>query len=164
MTNINRFITAMAAMGILTSASLQAADADGLEINHLGVNNTLVRVSGGDQYLMLPVQENIDDARINVLVDGKIAETIYVRLAKSKTDFLVPYDLSPYKGKDVILDIVTPQGRSSVREAKEDACWKGMELVDPFVMPDTETKYRPLFHHAPLYGWMNDPNGMFYKD
>ena len=164
MTNIKRFITAMAAMGILTSASLQAADADGLEINHLGVNNTLVRVSGGDQYLMLPVQENIDDARINVLVDGKIAETIYVRLAKSKTDFLVPYDLSPYKGKDVILDIVTPQGRSSVREAKEDACWKGLELVDPFVMPDTETKYRPLFHHAPLYGWMNDPNGMFYKD
>ncbi|MDE6193162.1 MAG: GH32 C-terminal domain-containing protein, partial [Muribaculaceae bacterium] len=105
-----------------------------------------------------------DDARINVLVDGKIAETIYVRLAKSKTDFMVPYDLSPYKGKEVILDIVTPQGRSSVREAKEDACWKGMELVDPFVMPDTEKKYRPLFHHAPLYGWMNDPNGMFYKD
>ena len=164
MTNIKRFITAMAAMGILTSASLQAAAADGLEINHLGVNNTLVRVEGGDQYLMLPVQENIDDARINVLVDGKIAETIYVRLAKSKTDFMVPYDLSPYKGKEVILDIVTPQGRSSVREAKEDACWKGMELVDPFVMPDTEKKYRPLFHHAPLYGWMNDPNGMFYKD
>ncbi|MDE6057018.1 MAG: DUF4980 domain-containing protein, partial [Muribaculaceae bacterium] len=154
----------MAAMGILTSASLQAAAADGLEINHLGVNNTLVRVEGGDQYLMLPVQENIDDARINVLVDGKIAETIYVRLAKSKTDFMVPYDLSPYKGKEVILDIVTPQGRSSVREAKEDACWKGMELVDPFVMTDTEKKYRPLFHHAPLYGWMNDPNGMFYKD
>ena len=164
MTNIKRFITAMAAMGILTSASLQAAAADGLEINHLGVNNTLVRVEGGDQYLMLPVQENIDDARINVLVDGKIAETIYVRLAKSKTDFMVPYDLSPYKGKEVILDIVTPQGRSSVREAKEDACWKGMELVDPFVMTDTEKKYRPLFHHAPLYGWMNDPNGMFYKD
>ena len=164
MTNIKRFITAMAAMGILTSASLQAAAADGLEINHLGVNNTLVRVEGGDQYLMLPVQENIDDARINVLVDGKIAETIYVRLAKSKTDFMVPYDLSPYKGKEVIFDIVTPQGRSSVREAKEDACWKGMELVDPFVMTDTEKKYRPLFHHAPLYGWMNDPNGMFYKD
>ncbi|MDE6548057.1 MAG: DUF4980 domain-containing protein, partial [Muribaculaceae bacterium] len=93
MTNIKRFITAMTAMGILTSASLSAAASDGLEINHLGVNNTLVRVTGGDQYLMLPVQENIDDARINVLVDGKIAETIYVRLAKSKTDYLVPFDL-----------------------------------------------------------------------
>ena len=164
MTNIKRFITAMAAMGILTSASLQAAAADGLEINHLGVNNTLVRVAGGDQYLMLPVQENIDDARINVLVDGKIAETIYVRLAKSKTDYSVPFDLSPYKGKNVILDVVTPQGRSSVREAKEDACWNNIHLVDALDIRDTEKQYRPLYHHTPLYGWMNDPNGMFYKD
>ena len=25
-------------------------------------------------------------------------------------------------------------------------------------------QYRPDFHHTPAYGWMNDPNGMFYKD
>lgn len=25
-------------------------------------------------------------------------------------------------------------------------------------------KFRPSYHHTPLYGWMNDPNGMFYKD
>ncbi len=95
MTNIKRFITAMTAMGIMASAAVPAVAADGLEIDHLGVNNTLVRVTGGDQYLMLPVQESVDDAKINVLVDGKIAETIYVRLAKSKTDYLVPFDLSP---------------------------------------------------------------------
>ena len=164
MTNIKRFITAMTAIGIMTSASIPAVAADDLKIEHLGVNNTFVRVTGDDKYLMLPVQESNDDARINILVDGKIAETIYVRLARSKTDFLVPFDLSPYKGKNVILDIVTPQGRGSVREAKGDACWKGITLVDPFEMPDTETKFRPLYHHAPLYGWMNDPNGMFYKD
>ncbi|MDE5841059.1 MAG: DUF4980 domain-containing protein, partial [Muribaculaceae bacterium] len=164
MTNIKRFITAMTAIGIMTSVSGTAMAADDLQIEHLGVTNTFVRVTGDDKYLMLPVQESNDDARINVIVDGKIAETIYVRLAKSKTDYLVPFDLSPYKGKNVILDVVTPQGRSSVREAKQDACWKGMVLVDPYTMPDTETKYRPLFHHTPLYGWMNDPNGMFYKD
>ena len=164
MTNIKRFITVMSAIGIMTSASIPAVAADELKIEHLGVNNTFVRVTGDNKYLMLPVQESNDDAKINVIVDGKIAETIYVRLAKSKTDYMVPFDLSPYKGKNVILDVVTPQGRSSVREAKEDACWKGMALVDPFEIPDTETKYRPLFHHTPLYGWMNDPNGMFYKD
>ena len=27
-----------------------------------------------------------------------------------------------------------------------------------------EEKYRPLYHHTPKRGWMNDPNGMFYKD
>ena len=25
-------------------------------------------------------------------------------------------------------------------------------------------QYRLDFHHTPAYGWMNDPNGMFYKD
>jgi levanase/fructan beta-fructosidase len=24
--------------------------------------------------------------------------------------------------------------------------------------------FRPKYHHTPKYGWMNDPNGMFYKD
>ncbi|MCD8263151.1 MAG: hypothetical protein LUD02_02525 [Tannerellaceae bacterium] len=25
-------------------------------------------------------------------------------------------------------------------------------------------KFRPLYHHVPEYGWMNDPNGMVYLD
>ncbi|MDE5903465.1 MAG: GH32 C-terminal domain-containing protein, partial [Muribaculaceae bacterium] len=81
-----------------------------------------------------------------------------------KTDFTVPFDLTPYKGKNVVLDIVTPQGRSSVREASGDVCWKGITLADSFDSSDRETRYRPLFHHSPLYGWMNDPNGMFFKN
>lgn len=164
MNKIKTGIIAMLALGAVTAGHFSLAAADGVEINHLGVNNTLVRVTGDGRYLMLPVQEANDDARINILADGKIAETIYVRLAKSKTDYAVPFDLSPYKGKNVILDIVTPQGRSSVREAKEDACWKGIALTDSADLTDRETKYRPLFHFTPRYGWMNDPNGMFYKD
>ena len=98
-----------------------------------------------------------------MLVDGNVAETIYVRLAKSKTDYTVPFDLTPYKGHDVMLDVVIPQSRGSVREAKDDACWRGIVLADTFDTANRE-KYRPAFHHTPRYGWMNDPNGMFYKD
>ena len=155
--------TVMAA-GAMTLLCPAANASEGVEINHLGVNNTLVRVTGEGNYIVLPVQEANDDARVNVLVDGKIAETIYVRLASSKTDYTVPFDLTPYKGKNVILDVVTPQGRSSVREAKEDVCWKGIALADKLDYTDRETRFRPLFHHTPQYGWMNDPNGMFYKD
>lgn len=162
--NIRNGFMAMALTAGLSSADASAYNTEGVEINHLGVNNTLVRVKGEGKYLILPVQESNEDARINVLVDGKVAETIYVRLAKSKTDFTVPYDLTPYKGKNVIFDVVIPQGRSSVREAKGDVCWQGITLADSFDTSDKETKYRPAFHHTPLYGWMNDPNGMFYKD
>ncbi|MDE6341621.1 MAG: DUF4980 domain-containing protein, partial [Muribaculaceae bacterium] len=164
MTDIRRFMAGLMALGIISISPLAMQAADNLEINHLGVTNTLVRVTGDGQYIMLPVQESVDDARVNVLVNGKLADTFYVRLAKSKTDYLVPFDLSPYKGKNVILDIVTPQGRGSVREAKGDACWKSIALTDEIPSADKETKYRPLFHHTPFYGWMNDPNGMFYKD
>lgn len=152
----------MMMLGALVAASAASAS-DGVEVNHLGVNNTLVRVTGDSRYLLLPVQESTDDARINVLVDGNVAETIYVRLAKSKTDYTVPFDLTPYKGHDVMLDVVIPQSRGSVREAKDDACWRGIVLADTFDTANRET-YRPAFHHTPRYGWMNDPNGMFYKD
>lgn len=152
----------MMMLGALAAASAASAS-DGVEVNHLGVNNTLVRVTGDSRYLLLPVQESTDDARINVLVDGNVAETIYVRLAKSKTDYTVPFDLTPYKDHDVMLDVVIPQSRGSVREAKDDACWRGIVLADTFDTANRE-KYRPAFHHTPRYGWMNDPNGMFYKD
>lgn len=157
-----KFIISLAS-SLLFPVSLLATD--GIEINHLGTNNTLVRVKGEGNFLILPVQETYeDDARINIIVDGKVEETIYVRLARTKTDYSVPFDISKYKGKNLMLDIVTPQSRNSVRDAKDDVCWDGMVISDTFDSTNTETKYRPAFHHTPLYGWMNDPNGMFYKD
>ena len=154
----------LSAIVLMASAVTTAAAADGIEMNHLSTTNTLVRVNSDARYLLLPVQESIDDARVNVLVDGNLSKTIYVRLAKSKADFFVPFDLTPYKGHNVILDVVTPQGRGTVREAKSDVCWREMKLSDNFDTTNREIAYRPAYHHTPLYGWMNDPNGMFYKD
>jgi len=153
-----------AILTLALAASATGASAGGnVEVNHLGVQNTLVRVGGDNSYLLIPVQESNDDAAVKVIVDGKLERTIYVRLAKSKVDYSVPLDLKPYKGRNVVLDIMTSQGRGSVREAKNDACWTHFELADTFDTVNKE-KFRPVFHHTPVYGWMNDPNGMFYKD
>ncbi len=152
---------AAVSMACMTGFTVMASD--GVKVEHLGTNNTLVRVVGDSKYLLLPVQEAYDDATVNVVVDGKLDRTIYVRLAKSKVDYSMPLDLSPYKGHDVVLNIVTSQNRSTVREAKEDACWNNFQLTDSIDVTNQE-KYRPAFHHTPVYGWMNDPNGMFYKD
>lgn len=149
-------------LGVMAVATYASTEED-IEIRHLGVNNTLVRINGGARYLLMPVQEANDDATVNILADGKTVKTIYVRLAKSKTDYTVPLDLSEYAGHEVTLNIVTSQSRSTVREAKEDACWTGFRLSDSISTTNRE-KYRPAFHHTPQYGWMNDPNGMFYKD
>lgn len=162
MNGIKKIITSLTVLGTIL-AGAPASAADGVEVNHLGVNNTLVRINGDSKYLLLPVQESNDDARIMVLVDGTLDKMINVRLAKSKVDYYVPFDLTSYKGHDVLLNVITTQNRSNIREAKDDACWKNLALADTFDTSNRE-KYRPAYHHTPLYGWMNDPNGMFYKD
>ncbi|MCM1354966.1 MAG: DUF4980 domain-containing protein [Staphylococcus sp.] len=163
MKSISKFAMAIAAFPLACMMSVEVNAGDGVKVEHLSTNNTLVRIDGDSRYLMLPVQEAFDDATVNVVVDGKLDRTIYVRLAKSKVDYSMPFDLSPYKGHDVVLNIITSQNRSTVREAKEDACWNNFRLSDTIDVSNQE-KYRPVFHHTPLYGWMNDPNGMFYKD
>lgn len=152
------------ATGLLAlAASFQMQAADGVKVEHLGTNNTIVRVQPDARYLLLPVEESIDDATVNLLLDGKPEKTFYVRLARNKVDYYVPVDVSDYKGKNILLNVITAHNRSSVREASEDACWQNISLSDTFDTSNTE-KFRPVYHHTPLYGWMNDPNGMFYKD
>lgn len=163
MSRLTNTFAAIMAASLTSWASMNAADAKGVRIEHLGTNNTIVRVTGDGKYLILPVQESSDEAAVRVIVDGKLDRTLSVRLAKSKTDYTVPFDLDKYAGHDVLLNIVTSQNRSTVREAKEDACWSNFSVCDTFDTSNRE-KYRPAYHHTPLYGWMNDPNGMFYKD
>ena len=145
------------------AASAASAASEGIEVSHLGINNSHIRVTGNGKYVMLPVQESIDDARVNVIVDGKLEKTFFVRLARNKVDYVVPFDISQYNGKNIILDVVSLHDRATVREPKNEAGWNYITLADTFDTTNREI-YRPAFHHTPLYGWMNDPNGMFYKD
>ena len=147
----------------LGAATLTAQENKGVRVEHLGTNNTLVRVTEQGKYLLLPVQDAGEEATIHVLANGKEERSIVVRLATQKVDYYVPLDLTPYQGKHVVLNVVTPQGRSTVREAQQDACWKHISISNTFDTANRE-KYRPAYHHTPLYGWMNDPNGMVYKD
>lgn len=151
------------ASAFLSTSWMSAQSNKGIQIEHLGTNNTFVRVTGQSKYLLLPVQDAGEESQVHIVVDGKQERTIVVRLATSKVDYTVPLDLSPYQGKHVVLNIVTSQSRSTVREAKQDACWKDLALADTFDVANRE-KYRPAYHHTPLYGWMNDPNGMVYQD
>ena len=155
-------LVALLMLATLPMASTAFAEG-GVEVMHLGVNNTMVRVTGTAKYLLIPVQESAEEARVKVLVDGEPAKNLNIRLAMNRVDYLVPFLLTPYEGHRVLLNIVTTQGRSTLREVKDDACWKEMKLSDTFDTANRE-QYRPAFHHTPLYGWMNDPNGMFYKD
>ena len=111
MNTINR--KAAALMTALSVGAAAASGGNGVGIEHLGTNNTLVRVTDKNaRYLLMPVQESNDDATVNVIVDGRLDRTVYVRLAKSKIDYTVPLDIERYKGHDVVLNIVTSPSRT----------------------------------------------------
>ena len=57
-------------------AAPDAAASKGVEVEHLGSNNTLIRITGDSKYILLPVQESNDDAGISILVDGKLDRNI----------------------------------------------------------------------------------------
>lgn len=161
---MNLFSRQAIAASLLAISMAANAATDGLEVMNLGATNTMVRVTKPSKYLLIPIEERMPDSKIDVLVDGNIAMTFYARLANNSIDYTVPFDLTPYTEKgDVLLNIVTETDRASSREAADYICWEELALSDVFKTENSE-KYRPAYHHTPLYGWMNDPNGMFYKD
>lgn len=134
-----------------------------LEIEHLSDSHTFVRVNTARKYILLPVQESAPEATINIVADTRLDQTINVRLAINKADYYVPFELTPYQEMNVILDINQTTGRETARNAREDACWKEIKTSDSFDTANRE-KFRGTFHFSPAYGWMNDSNGMVYKD
>ena len=148
---------------IIMSIGICRAQSAGLKIHYLGANHSLVQVQELQKYLLLPVEEAAPEATVNVLVNNKADQSFQVRLAVNRIDYLVPFALDQYRGKTVTFDIHTGNSRTNVRDAMADACWKELKLSDTFDDANREA-FRPFYHHTPVYGWMNDPNGMFYKD
>jgi levanase/fructan beta-fructosidase len=126
----------------------------------LGDKHAMLKVKQGERYLLLPVQESEDIAAIAVL-NGRndMVQRMNVKLAIDRVDYYVPYEL---KGA-ALLDIEFHGDRRQKGAVGEFVCWKEMKYSDRFDMTNRE-RFRPVYHHTPQYGWMNDPNGMFYKD
>ena len=141
---------------VLGLSAVQASAESKLTVSHLACEQNIVSVTEAQRYLLLPVQDNAPEAKVGIISGNtQVGVLANVRLARERVDYYVPFDLSAFAGKDVKIDVQgMPQG---------SLCWKEMKLSDTFDMTNKE-KYRPVYHHTPAYGWMNDPNGMFYKD
>ena len=144
------------AICLFTSTTLMHAQ------SFLSQNHAIKRVITSDKYILLPVEEDENNAHIRVIKDNQVVKEFNCKLAINKTDYSVPLDISEYGG-DVLLDIQFTGDKRSIGLIKDFACWKDIKLSNVFDTKNRE-KFRPIYHHTPAYGWMNDPNGMFYKD
>ena len=128
----------------------------------LSSNHAMKRVKTADKYILLPVEEEEGYAHIRVIKDNQVVKEFNCKLAINKTDYSVPLDISEYGG-DVLLDIQFSGDKRSIGLINNFVCWKDIKATNVFDSKNRE-KFRSIYHHTPVYGWMNDPNGMFYKD
>jgi levanase/fructan beta-fructosidase len=140
---------------LLTLTALALA-AGGFAQDFPAANRAMLKVKAQKKYLMLPVEDNADGANIQVIGKNSLVKSLNVRLARRKTDYYVPLEING----DLTLDIDFWGENKGIEHY---ACWKDMPQSDDFNTQNRE-RFRPEFHHTPVYGWMNDPNGMFYLD
>ena len=157
---VQTFLTILVMM--IFSFSDASADTSSLLIKDLGEGHCLVHINTNQRYLLLPVEEVIPDVRVSMIVNNKEVNVADVRLAVNRVDYFVPLDLSDYAGKNILLKFKLGSN-DPIRGKLSAVCCKEMKLSDTFDTGNRE-KFRPTYHFSPLYGWMNDPNGMVYKD
>ncbi len=154
------FLSALVVLGSMAATHAQ-------ETSFLSNNHCLYRISQdnkGKKFLLLPVQESAEVSNIKVIGNSKQLKTLNVRLANNHIDYYVSLNLQEFAGeKGLMLDVHVNGTYRTDGGVAAFSCWKNMQFADTFDMANHE-QYRPVYHHTPAYGWMNDPNGMFYKD
>ena len=115
---------------------------------------TIVHITNPSKYLILPIQESCNEGKVKLDTGSPADMAMDVRMAVDSVEYYVPFAL-PQGAKEAVVTIG--------RVAANAVCWDNISLADTFDTANTDY-YRPEYHHTPLYGWMNDANGLVYKD
>ncbi len=143
-----KYLSASIIMGAALAASCASSNGS-FTLNQPSDTLTIVNINHAPKYAILPIEEEQPEAQ--VMLNGTPMD---VRLAVNKVDYTVPFPLHAEAEKDSL--VIKNLARNAV-------AWKHIELADTFDTANRE-KFRPIYHHTPAYGWMNDANGLVYKD
>ncbi|MCD7938161.1 MAG: GH32 C-terminal domain-containing protein [Tannerellaceae bacterium] len=123
-----------------------------LTMEHRSENQAVIHISHPQKYLLLPIEEQAEESTVWVKDMNGNNRPMQIRLAQQTVDYYVPY-LLDIGQKDLTVEITHPH----------PVVWEQITLSDTYDASNRET-FRPLYHFTPLYGWMNDPNGLVYLD
>lgn len=134
----------------------------------LGETHAMMRFNMTQRYILLPVEESQEYSHVRVIQNNVCVKEFNVKLASHRVDYYVPLLLDSLADGNVLLDFKVNLGNSKSPSGESYkirnlVCWKNIRNSDTFDTANRE-KWRPAYHHTPAWGWMNDPNGMFYKD
>lgn len=138
----------------LMLACTTGKEASSIAVVHQGDTLSIVTITQPTKYILLPIQETSAEALVKLHTSSPADTYMDIRLAVDSVDYYVPFALPDHDAKaELYIQGLSPQA----------IAWDKLQLADTF---DTSPKdyYHPIYHHTAPYGWMNDPNGLVYKD
>ncbi|MBO4656841.1 MAG: GH32 C-terminal domain-containing protein [Bacteroidales bacterium] len=122
-----------------------------------GDGNYAATLKAKKTYILIPSSYSGKASRMDLEADGaSVFEYVQdVTLAKDAVDYWIPVDVSACKGREVTLRLTGV--------SQTDPVYGGLRLSDTIDM-DYDEPLRMVYHFTPLFGWNNDPNGLFYRD
>lgn len=149
----NLFNLALGQALLFGMAACQSSNNE-LLIEHKNDSLSLIHISKPSNFLLLPIQESANEGKVKLETGSPADVSMDIRMAVDSIDYYVPFELP--KGSN--------QATVTISQVNAQAiCWDSLRISDHFNTQNTDY-YRPVYHHTPLYGWMNDANGLVYKD
>lgn len=143
---------------VLVSSVMMCIAAGAQTIVHQALEQSIVIPGKGEgRYLWLPIQEDAPEGRVCVVVNNVEVLANNVRMAREKVDYYVPLDIQSWLNRDGMYVVVQNVPKGSI-------CFDKLQQNNDEQSMLASDKFRSSYHHTPWYGWMNDPNGLFYLD
>lgn len=108
------------------------------------------------KYLLIPIEEAAPEVKVSVSVEelGSLT-TSYIRLSNTTIDYYIALDISLIKGKNIKLTFD--------KLNRDYVALKDIKQSDTYDYTYNE-KFRPTYHFSSIYGWLGNPNGLFYNN
>jgi len=109
------------------------------------------------RYVHLPVKNGMQDKRtVRFFVDDKEVRVFEIELAEGRPDWWAFVDVSPFKGRKLLIEATGPDTEADVLEpvCQSDSIKDADGLY--------QEEHRQQFHFSSRRGWLNDPNGLVY--
>lgn len=101
------------------------------------------------KYIAFPVSRSAVSKNVRFYIENEFVLDLNISIDNISPEYTAYYDVQRFYGKNITLKCVP--------EADFD-------ITKSDVIPKIQEPYRPKIHFSPPSGWLNDPNGLVFKD